>query len=229
MMQASRGETNSLWIFLLATVSLVASAAARAEDPARPEAPVDAAEMAESEEPAALHGDEIVVTAGRTEQRLRDLPVHASFLGHEELERSAVSSTDDFLRQLPSFNSERPGSSRGLDPANQAVTFRGLGGSSASRALVLVDGVPLNEPFAGWVSWSRIPLVSVERIEVIPGPGAGAWGNQSLGGVIHLITRRPEPASLEADLRYGSRNSFDGTVLGSHVSGPIAVAGHISR
>lgn len=232
MRRARQYQSGPGWAIPVAAVAaLLVSSAALAD--AGPEAPtaeaVAAARGTENEEPAGAIGDEILVTAGRTEQRLRDLPVQATVLGPADLERSAAGSTDDFLRQLPSFNSQRPGSSRGLDIANQGISLRGLGGSSASRALVVVDGVPLNEPFASWVSWSRAPLASLERVEVVPGGGGGAWGNQALGGVIQLFTRRPSPAALDADLRYGSRNSFDGTVLGSHVSGPLAFSAHLSH
>jgi outer membrane receptor protein involved in Fe transport len=201
--------------------------AAAAETPGGEPAAVEPAATPPAEEaPATSLDDQIVVTAGRTEQRIGDVPVKVSLLGAEELERSAARTTDGFLHQLPSFNLLRPGSSRSLDPSNQGVTLRGIGGGSASRTLVLVDGVPLNEPFAGWISWTRVPLAIVERIEVVPGGGAGAWGNQSLGGVIHLITRRPEPAALDLDLRYGSRSTVDATALASHVLGPAAFGAH---
>jgi outer membrane receptor protein involved in Fe transport len=219
------------WLAFAAAALVPWGAATAAEDPpGTPVAATDAAtvEVAEGEEPAGLHGDEIVVTAGRTEQRVEDVPVAVTLLGLEELEVSAARATDDFLRQVPSFNSQRPGSSRSQDPANSGVTFRGLGGNASSRALVLVDGVPLNEPFAGWVAWSRVPLATVERIEVVPGAAAGAWGSQALGGVIHVLTRRPSPGAFAADLRYGSRQTLDGTLMGSDVRGPLSFSAHAS-
>jgi outer membrane receptor protein involved in Fe transport len=168
----------------------------------------------------------IVVTAGRVEQRIQDVPVHVSVLVAEDLERSATQATDDLLRQLPAFNLQRPDSSRIANQSSQSVVYRGLGGNSASRALVLVDGVPLNEPFAGWLSWSRVPVQAIERIEVVPGGGASAWGNQALGGVIHIFTRRPQPKSLDLQGRYGSRSTYDVGALGSHVAGPVAVSAY---
>ena len=210
-------------------LAALAGPAAPAEEPlagTAPTTPPGGAGARREEEPAAAIGDQIVVTAGRTEQRLRDVPVKVDLLTREEIDQIPAQASDELLRLVPSFNLQRPDSSRVLNLSGQAVTFRGLGGTSASRSLVRVDGVPLNEPFAGWITWSRVPTATIERIEVVPGGAAGAWGNQALGGVIHLITRRPEPATVAADLRAGSRSTVDGTLLGSHVRGPAAVSAH---
>ena len=49
------------------------------------------------------------------------------------------------------------------------MSLRGIGPSGVSRTLVLIDGVPFNDPFGGWVYWTRVPLESVDRIEVVDG------------------------------------------------------------
>ncbi len=221
--------TRSVAARWLTTMLLLAAWTSPAPADDGPSAPSKESGEASPHEPVTTVGDQIVVTAGRVEQRVRDVAVKVSVLGRAEIERTPAAAVDELLRQLPSFNLQRPESSRVLNLSGQAVSYRGLGGTSASRSLVLVDGVPLNEPFAGWISWSRVPLATIERIEVVPGGAAGAWGNQALGGVIHLITRRPEPATVVADASYGSRDTIDATVLGSHVRGPVAVSAHASR
>ena len=70
---------------------------------------------------------------------------------------------------------------------NQGVVLRGIG-SGGAGALVLLDGVPLNDPFGGWVEWSAAPREGLGRVEIVPGGGAPAWGNGSLGGVVQLFT-----------------------------------------
>jgi outer membrane receptor protein involved in Fe transport len=211
---------------------VVCHAQASTPSPATPAAPpsADPADLAVERQPdeAPLLTDEIVVTAGRSEQRIQDLPVKVTLVMAEEIEASPAQAVDDLLSKLPSFNIQRTRSSRfAPTAANQSVAFRGLGGNSASRALVLVDGVPLNEPFAGWLNWSRIPLFSIERIEVLGGGGATAWGNQALGGVIQVITRRPEPASVAVAAQYGSGSTSDANVGASDVRGPWAYAGWV--
>ena len=81
------------------------------------------------------------------------------------------------------------------NPTSQGVSLRGLGPSGASRSLVLLDGVPLNDPFGGWVPWSLVPVDSLAGAEVVPGGGASAWGNEALAGVIQLFSRQPVAGS----------------------------------
>jgi len=70
---------------------------------------------------------------------------------------------------------------------NQSVVLRGVG-SDGAGALVLLDGIPLNDPFGSWVEWSAAPREGLDRVEIVPGGGATAWGNGSLGGVVQLFT-----------------------------------------
>jgi outer membrane receptor protein involved in Fe transport len=116
---------------------------------------------------------------------------------------------DDVLRRVPGFSLFRRLGSGAAHPTAQGVSLRGIGPSGTSRALVLVDGVPLNDPFGGWVHWNAIPTETIERVEVLRGSGASLWGNYAMGGVINVITRAPEKtaASLvgEGGERGGAR------------------------
>jgi outer membrane receptor protein involved in Fe transport len=58
---------------------------------------------------------------------------------------------------------------------------------------VLLDGVPLNDPFGGWVTWSKVPRESLAGAELVRGGGATAWGNSALGGVVQLLTAPVTP------------------------------------
>lgn len=180
------------------------------------------------EAPADTIEDRIVVTAGRTEQRLREVPVKVTVLDREEISALPAQAPDDLLRIVPSLNLRSGDSSRVTSVSGSTPIYRGLAGTTSSRTLVLVDGVPLNEPFAGWIAWNRVPTAALERIEVVPTGAAGAWGNQALGGVIHLITRRPAPSSLDTDLGFGSRDTSEATVLASDVRGRAAISAFAS-
>ncbi len=133
--------------------------------------------------------EEVVVTVGRIDQELRDVAGSISVLTREDVRRSASRTVDDFLRQIPGFGLFRRSSSVVAHPTIQGVSLRGISPSGASRILVLVDGVPANDPFGGWVHWSRIPLQSVEQVEVLRGGSSNVWGNHALGGVINVRTR----------------------------------------
>src|SRR5580765_608600 len=89
-------------------------------------------------------------------------------------------------------------------PTTQGVSLRGIGPSGQSRTLVLLDGVPFNDPFGGWVYWTRIPMVSVDRIEVTEDTASGLYGNYAMGGVINIVTSRPTRHTLELKPQYGS-------------------------
>ena len=71
--------------------------------------------------------------------------------------------------------------------------MRGVGPSGASRTLVLLDGVPLNDPFGGWVYWSRIPKAALDRVEVVEGGASELYGSAAVGGVVQALLRRGDP------------------------------------
>jgi outer membrane receptor protein involved in Fe transport len=151
----------------------------------------------------------VFVTATRTGEASEHVPFsHATFSG--ETTRSAANVTvDGMLRQIPGFSLFRRSDSLVANPTTQGVSLRGLGPSGASRSLILLDGVPLTDPFGGWVLWSKAPRESLARIEVVPGAGGTAWGNAALGGVIQLITEPPSGSRQRFAARGGSFGTLD--------------------
>ena len=98
--------------------------------------------------------------------------------------------------------------------------MRGVGASGASRALVLVDDIPLNDPFGGWVYWDRVVRESISDVEVVRGGAdASLYGSTAMGGVIQFRTREPEQTAISAESSWGSENTpelslWAGTRLG---------------
>ena len=175
--------------------------------------------------------DEVVVTPTRTPRPLRDQPAAVTVLPRAEIERSPSKTADELLRIVPSFGLFRRSSSVAADPSSQGVNLRGIGPSGVSRSLVLVDGIPANDPFGGWVYWRGIPRLGVQRIEVVPGGGSALYGNYALGGVTQVVSRPIGPLALDGDVEYGS---FDTWRLGLRAAdrwGPIgaAVEGELFR
>ncbi|MBI2882994.1 MAG: TonB-dependent receptor [Candidatus Methylomirabilis oxyfera] len=185
-------------------------------------ADTDSSTPGRSEEEVRL--EPVVVSASRVEQRLPDVPANVTVITREEIKQSPARSVDDLLRQIPGFSLFRRSSSLVTHPTTQGVSLRGIGPSGVSRTLVLLDGIPLNDPFGGWVYWSKVPLESIERIEVARGGGSGVWGNYALGGVINIITRRPEARAAQAKLDVGTRDTVDADLLVSHVTGPWGIS-----
>lgn len=148
--------------------------------------------------------DTITVTATRTETRLSDTPSSVVVLTPKDIDNATT--VDDALRQVPGFTLFRRTGSREANPTSQGVSLRGIGASGASRALVLDDGVPLNDPFGGWVYWGRVPRASLERVEVLRGGASDLYGSGAMGGVIQFIRRR-DPGALVVDLSGGTERT----------------------
>jgi outer membrane receptor protein involved in Fe transport len=169
-------------------------------------------------EPAVVRED-ITVTAARTEQRLSDVSASVSVLRSDDIRQSPAVAVDDVLRQIPTFSLFTRSSSISSNPTSQGVSLRGIGPSGVSRTLVLLDGMPFNEPFGGWVYWTRVPLEATERIEVVDGPSANVYGNYALGGAISINTAQPSRQLFDVRSQMGNKNSpkldfFGGDVFG---------------
>ncbi len=173
---------------------------------------------AESErQPAdALRLEPVVVTATRSDLATTAAGTSTTVLDQRDVETSANVAVDDVLRTIPGFSLYRRSSSMvtspNLDPEAQGVTLRGIGPSGASRALVLVDGVPLVDGFDGTVNWSKVPKDSIERIEVMRGAGASLWGNYAMAGVINIFTRQPTSNGAAVKATYGTHGLTDDSV-----------------
>jgi outer membrane receptor protein involved in Fe transport len=115
-------------------------------------------------------------------------PGSATVLDGDALASLPAFSLDDQLRSVAGFSLFRRSSSRVANPTTFGVTLRGLAGSGASRTLVTADGVPLNDPFGGWVYWDRVPAAALDQIEVAKGGSSDAHGSAALAGAIHVET-----------------------------------------
>jgi outer membrane receptor protein involved in Fe transport len=151
---------------------------------------------------------QVIVTAARTATRLSDSPVSDIELTRQDLQETPALTLDDALRQVPGFSLFRRSSSRIANPTTLGVSLRGLGsGSGSSRALVLEDGVPLNDPFGSWVYWDRVPEASIASVEVAQEGASSLYGSEALSGVIQFLTRQPTPAGLSIETSYGNQNT----------------------
>jgi outer membrane receptor protein involved in Fe transport len=153
--------------------------------------------------------EQITVTANRTPTRLADTPASVVLITGEAIANSPAAATDDALRQVPGFTLFRRSGSRTANPTSQGVSLRGIGASGASRAVVLDDGVPLNDPFGGWIYWGRVPRAAIGQVEVLRGGASDLYGSAAMGGVINFIRRDAGARAFSIDASGGS----DGTGL----------------
>ena len=168
----------------------------------------DASHLNISLEPAPL-SEQMIVTAARTETRVSDTAASVIMVSSEDLSATAAVTLDDALRQVPGFTLFRRSGSRTANPTSQGVSLRGVGASGASRAVVLSDRIPLNDPFGGWVYWGRVPRESIGRIEVVQGGASSLYGSDALGGVVSFLPRDSSQTALSFEASYGNQQTPD--------------------
>jgi outer membrane receptor protein involved in Fe transport len=164
--------------------------------------------------------DPVTVTATRAPEPLSQLPYTVEIIGEAAFDDTSSLTVDDALRGSADFSLFRRNDSMTANPTTQGVSLRGLGPSGTSRSLVLLDGVPLNDPFGGWVPWSLVPVDSLASAEIVPGGGASAWGNAALAGVIQLFSVRPAAGSGDAVARVGDFGTRSGDLAQAFGLGP---------
>ncbi len=163
--------------------------------------------------------EEVTVSAARTEVRLSETPGSTILLSTADVVATPALRVDDVLRQVPGFSLFRRTDSRTANASNQGVSLRGLGGTAASRALVLEDGLPLVDAFGGWVYWDRVPRASLASVEVFRGGASNLYGSDALGGVVQFMTRQPEERpAFTLETSYGNERTPDLSAwTGAHV------------
>lgn len=137
-------------------------------------------------------------------------------IGREELESAPQLQLDDVLRQVPGFSSFRRSSARVAHPTTQGATLRGLPPSGAGRSLVTLDGVPLHDPFGGWVRWNRVPPGLLEGVSVHQGDAPRRWSSYALSGEVALESRAPRESLREVELLSGAFDTRAASAFASH-------------
>jgi outer membrane receptor protein involved in Fe transport len=162
----------------------------------------------------------ITVTAARAARRLADTPAAVTVLSADDLAAGAATTVDTALRQIPGFSLFRRTDSRFANPTTQGASLRGLGASGASRAAVLADGVPLNDPFGGWVAWGRVPRAAIASLEVLSGAASDLYGSAALSGVVDLVRRTAAAPAVTAEASYGELATGDASLFAAERRGP---------
>ena len=160
---------------------------------------------------------DLVVTASRGPQPLADAPGSVSVITQQQIQDSGAREVDDVLRSVPGID-VLGYSGETQHPTSNSLGMRGLGGGAQgiSRALVMVDGVPINDPFFGYIQWARVPIDDIDRIEVVRGGGSPLWGNYAEGGIINIITKQPGADHLTLTSGGGNWGTYDTSLSGSY-------------
>ena len=201
----------AIGVLVLTSAAFSHRAIGEEQQPPGQSPPQEGTPAASGTTPAVTTLTPMVVTATRTERSVEDLPVSATVIPREEIERAPVFAVDDLLRNIPSLNLPLTSSVTNHPTAN-FMSIRGIGGPSV---LVLLDGVPINDPFFGFIQWNKVPLDAIERIEVVRGGSSSLFGTFALGGVVNIITRPPVGDAVQAKASYGSDNTSSSNLSAS--------------
>ena len=129
----------------------------------------------------AIQTEEVIVTAGKYQQKKSDLTVSSDVIHSEEFENRNFSNLEDAIRYVP-----------GVTMTEDQISIRGSSGYSrgtGARALMAIDGLPFYTGDTGEIVWEMIPVTELQRVEIIKGAASSLYGSAAIGGVINNITR----------------------------------------
>ena len=163
----------------------------------------------------------VVVTASRTARDADTIPANVTVITAEQIANTTAQSVPDVLKHEAGITvSDYLGNGR-----TTKVDVRGFGETADANTLVMVDGRRMNPADLSGVDWTTIPLERIERIEIVRGGGSVLYGDQAVGGVINIITKKgAEKNTLTSETTVGSYHSFKQALgfAGSH--GPFTYA-----
>lgn len=149
--------------------------------------------------------DTVIVGASRSQSRVEDMPLHTTIISREDIDKSPAQTLDQILRNIPGMNFTGVPATQS-DPTGHQTRMRGLGNA---KVLVLLDGVPIHDPFYLTTQWYKVPLSNIERVEVVRGGNSSLWGNMAVAGVVNIVSRRVRDNAGEVVIGAGSRGSFN--------------------
>ena len=148
--------------------------------------------------------DEVVVSATKTEEKRKDVPNSVIVIDKMQIEESPAKTVGELLANEPGIDWRTYGDYGG---AAGEIHIRGMSGNATQ---VRVNGVTVNSPSLGTADVSKIPLNSIERIEVVKGSGSVLYGSGAMAGTINIVTKKPkrEEIDLKASAGFGSQSSY---------------------
>jgi iron complex outermembrane receptor protein len=126
-----------------------------------------------------------VTSVTKESQKISDAPASVTVIGPDDIQRSGMSSIPELLRLVPGMDVAQ------IDANSWAISARGMNGYVADDLLVQMDGRSVYSPVFGGVTWNTVsyPLMDLDRIEVIRGPGSTLYGSNAVNGVVNIISK----------------------------------------
>jgi vitamin B12 transporter len=125
----------------------------------------------------------VIISATRDEQSLESTISSATVVTAKELQERQITTVADALRTVVGVDVVQTG-------APGSVTNVYIRGANSSQTLVMIDGVPVNNPTVGGFDFADLTTDNIERIEIVRGPKSSLYGSDANGGVINIVTKR---------------------------------------
>lgn len=183
--------------------------------------------------PAAAQETPVIVVTGHGLEQTPATPAYDVVeIGRDKIVTGASGRIEDTLSSVAGFQQFRRSDSRSSNPSAQGVTLRALGGNATSRALMLLDGVPLADPFFGYIPFSAVAPERLSSIRVTRGGGSGPFGAGALAGTIELESANAAtlgPVSGQAMINDRGETELSGTVAPQIGQGFAEISGRWDR
>jgi len=148
-----------------------------------------------------LKTSDVFVTATRTPISKNNVIADVTTISSEDIERAGSSSLPELLQRQPGIEISNLGG-----PGK--VSTIGIRGTSSTHSIVLVDGIRLSAATTGFSAIEHIPLSQIEKIEIVRGPASSLYGQDAIGGVIQIFTKKGvDGFKPYVDIGYGSYNT----------------------
>ncbi len=164
---------------------------------------------------------EVLITATRTVRQLSSLPIPAQTISKKELGHTNTIRLNDILNEqtglitIPDFG------------GGEGIQLQGL---DSQYTLILVDGVPLIGRSAGTLDLSRVTVGNIKQIEIVKGASSSLYGSEALGGVINIITEKPEHGfGGNVNYRLGAFNTNDVSTTVDYKKEKLGISAFINR
>ena len=179
--------------------------------------------------PAGAQTNSAVETVVVTGAKLPEPVGNAAFsvVTLDQIALTQFNQLDASLEQVPGLSLFRRSTSQSSNPTTDGVSLRSIAPSGAGRALVLLDGVPLNDPFGNWVIWGALPYESVGSAEIERGAGSGPYGAGALTGTILLSERDFVDGISQADASAGNLGTYRIGASGGTAIGKVDLFGSV--
>ena len=164
---------------------------------------------------------QIIVTASSLPETLEETPASVTVFTREDLDRRVARDIVDVLREAPGVSVARTGS------AGKATSLFLRGGSS-KQALVLWNGIEMNNPYFSGYDFGQLSTVGVERVEVVRGPYSALYGSEAVSGVINVLTT-PRTSGARLEIEGGEQSLFNVSASGALTLDRTSVHGAAER